>query len=292
MMTKILFVLIVLFSFKAMSCEIEAPENLLFFDETPKLEEYIKSKDCNPAEKNEFIQNLFLVSGKISGFQLSEILKTKHFHILVKNDFIQVQHLKNLLRENLTVPANHFLISSSVSNEKNFLTLTSVDKVQVFCEGCNFISNEKIDLIVTRHDGSVQLIKVEAKFKKMVKALKVTGNYQAFSTLSDITFVEEFVDSIPHTDLFNEIDHLKFYKFNKQVANGSLIRFSDLTAIDLVKAGVNTEVTIENEMIKLKTYGISRSNGSLGKLVEIFHPQKNKKYLGKVVDFNKVTVEL
>jgi len=73
---------------------------------------------------------------------------------------------------------------------------------------------------------------------------------------------------------------------------GDLLRQSDLNALSLVRAGVKTEVIIENELVKLKTSGISRSNGSLGEFVEVFHPQKNKKYLGKVIDINKVLVEL
>ena len=85
---------------------------------------------------------------------------------------------------------------------------------------------------------------------------------------------------------------LKFYKLNKPLRPGELLRQSDLNPINLVKAGSKTEVIIENELIKLKTYGISRNNGGVGEFVEVFHPQKNKKYQGKVIDLNKVLVEL
>lgn len=292
MMTKIFLALIILFSLKANSCEVTSPENLLLFDENPKLEDIISAENCRPEEKKEFIQTLVSVDGKISGFQLKEILKNKHFHILVKNEFIEIQHLKNLIRESLSVPANHLLSSIKSNEEQNFIPLDRFSKIQITCNECRFLSLENLGLVINRPDGTAQSVKIEAQFKKMVKAFKVIGNQQAFTELSKINFVEELVEAIPHTDLFNEKDHLNFYKINKPIGNGNLIRLSDLSAIDLVKAGLKTEVIIENEMIKLKTHGISRSNGSLGQLVEVFHPQKNKKYLGKVVGFNKVTVEL
>jgi flagella basal body P-ring formation protein FlgA len=94
------------------------------------------------------------------------------------------------------------------------------------------------------------------------------------------------------TDLITDLETLKFFKTNKPLRTGDIIKRSDLNAINLVKAGLKTDVVLENQMIRIKTQGISRGNGAIGDIVEVFHPQKNKKYQGKVIDINKVLVEL
>ena len=88
------------------------------------------------------------------------------------------------------------------------------------------------------------------------------------------------------------MDSLKFYKTNKPLRTGEILKLSDLNAINLVRAGLKTDVVLENQMVRIKTQGICRSNGTIGELVEVYHAQKNKKYLGRVVDINKVLVEL
>ena len=127
----------------------------------------------------------------------------------------------------------------------------------------------------------------------MVKAFRVTQPLPSFSDIKDKNVVkEEYVEAIPHTDLITDFESLKFFKTNKPLRTGELIKRSDLNAVNLVKAGLKTEVILENSAIRIKTDGISRNSGSIGEMVEVYHAQKNKKYLGKVIDVNKVLVEL
>jgi flagella basal body P-ring formation protein FlgA len=126
----------------------------------------------------------------------------------------------------------------------------------------------------------------------MVRAYRVISFHPAFSQITETSLKEEYIESIPHTDLVTNLETLKFFKINKPLNTGDFLRQSDLNALSLVKAGVKTEVIIENELLKLKTSGISRSNGILGEFVEVYHPEKKKKYYGKVIDINKVHVDL
>ena len=132
-----------------------------------------------------------------------------------------------------------------------------------------------------------------ADFKKMVKAFRLTSALPSFSSVNDTNILkEEYVETIPHTDLITDVEMLKFYKTNKPLKAGEILKKSDLNAVNLVRAGLKTDVVLENQMVRIKTSGISRGNGTIGELVEVYHPQKNKKYLGKVIDINKVLVEL
>lgn len=292
-MTKILFLFLVFFtSTISWACEIHLPEHILILGEKADLSKLIASTECATNIISELNETLNNVDGKVSHFQLSEMLKSKNLMAKIQPNLIQIQHFKNIVRDQISMPIGIQMKSSEAVNANNFLALNFGDRIEVNCVGCLFGSQQPINLNVLGLNGTKNSLIIKADFKKMVKAFRITSFHPAFSEISKSSIVEDFTESIPHTDLFSHVELLKFYKLNKPLKPGELLRQSDLHAINLVRAGSKTEVIIENDLIKLKTYGISRSNGGIGEFVEIFHPQKNKKYQGKVVDLNKVLVEL
>jgi flagella basal body P-ring formation protein FlgA len=183
--------------------------------------------------------------------------------------------------------------ATHLTNQTGFLALAAGDNLELSCGSCLFGSLQPLNVIVHGFDGSKRTLYATADFKKMVKAFRLVSPLASFSSLDDTTLLkEEYTESIPHTDLITDREILKFYKTNKPLMAGELLKRSDLNAINLVRAGLKTDVVLENQMIRIKTQGISRGNGTFGELVEVYHPQKNKKYQGKVVDINKVLVEL
>jgi flagella basal body P-ring formation protein FlgA len=293
MITKLLLVFFfIICSAFADACEVYLPGHLLILGQTSSFEQSIKQTECSAEAMQEINNTINSVEGKISSFQFAEILKSKNHDVTVQPAMIQVQHLGHLVREQIMMPAGIQMRSSQAVNAQNYLVLSPGDRVQVQCPGCLFGSQQTLNVKVQAFDGSDKALTVEANFKKMVKAYRVVGFHPAFSPITATSLKEEFVESIPHTDLLTNLETLRFFKVNKPIRSGELLRQSDLNAINLVRAGTKTEVIIENEHVRLKTEGISRSNGILGELVEVFHPQKNKKYLGKVIDINKVSVEL
>lgn len=276
----------------ALACEVHLPQNLLILGETTDFKDVLNHTGCSEDALREVNSTINSVEGKMTAFQFSELLKAKNHDVVIQPMFVQVQHLKHLIREQLLVPPGVQLKSSEAENGPNYLTLAPGDKVDVQCIGCLYGMKQPLNLNVHGFDGSQRSITVRADFKRMIKAYRILSFHPAFSSVAPSALQEEYVETIPHTDLLTNLETLKFYKLNKPVRSGELLKLSDLNAVDLVKAGLRTEVVIENEHVKLKTNGISRSNGSLGQFVEVFHPQKNKKYQGRVVDINKVLVEL
>lgn len=293
MITKFLIVLFfIMCSAFADACEVYLPAHMVILGQTSSFEQAIKHTECSAEALQEVNTTINSVEGKITAFQFAEILKAKSHDVTVQPALIQVQHLNHLVREQIMLPAGIQMRSSEAINSQNYLVLNPGDRVEVQCLGCLFGSQQPLNVKVVGFDGTSKSMTVKADFKKMVKAYRVVGFHPAFSPIAITSLKEEFVESIPHTDLLTNLDTLHFYKLNKPIRSGELLRQSDLNALNLVRAGVKTEVIIENAHVRLKTEGISRSNGILGELVEVFHPQKNKKYLGKVVDINKVSVEL
>lgn len=292
-MNKILFSLLFLIpGFAAMACEVHLPSHVLILGGTAEITKAAQTSDCSAETLLETNETLKSVEGKITSFQLAEILKSKNHNVLIQPHLIHIQQLKSLIREQMLIPAGVQLHSSQAVNSSDFIALNYGERVEVLCTSCVFNSHQAININITGIDGNKKSLTVMADFRKMVKAYRVTSFHPAFSEITTHSLKEEFVEAIPHTDLITDLASLRFYKLNKPVRAGELLRQADLTALSLVKAGVKTDVIIENELVMLKTSGISRGNGAIGEYVEVFHPQKNKKYYGKVIDINKVLVEL
>ncbi len=293
MIHKIIFTLILISLVPAcLGCEIHLPDHLLILGQSSNFKEALQQTDCTSTAIDEVSSLLNSIEGKVTSSQFAAILKMKNIEAQILPNTFRIDHISHLVREQLVLPPGVQLKSSEVVNGPNYLSLMPGDQIEIQCLGCLFGSRQPLNMKVISLDGNHRNLTVNADFKKMVKAFRTVGFLPAFSSVSLGHVHEEFVESIPQTDLVTSLEELKFYKLNKPLRGGELLKKSDLNAINLVRAGSKTDVVIENALIKLQTSGISRNNGGYGEFVEVFNPQKNKKYQGRVVDINKILVEL
>lgn len=289
---KLILSLLVFNVFSILACEVELPSHVLILSEAADFTQGQETKDCSPNDLEAMSATLKEVDGKVTAYQLQELMLARKAIVKIRPSMIQIQHLKNLARDQLILPSDIHLKSSRTHERFEYLTLGPGDQIEIHCPSCLYGLGQTLNLLVRNRDGVVKSLSITADFKKMVRAYRLTSFQPAFTSVPPQFLREEYVESIPHTDLVTDLSSLRFYKLNKPLRSGDLLRKSDLNAQNLVRAGLKTDVIIENSLIRLKTTGISRSNGTIGELVEVFHPQKNKKYQGKVIDNNKVLVEL
>lgn len=277
----------------AMACEVRLPNQLVIFnDELGGLDIY-QAQNCETKVLEDLHRTITGLEGRIAAFQLKEMMTSRGHQVEINPQSIVIQQFKTIIRDQLPLPTGMQVKATHLTNQTGFLALSTGDNLELSCGSCLFGSLQPLNVIVHGFDGSKRTLYATADFKKMVKAYRLVSPLASFSSLDDTNLLkEEYTESIPHTDLITDRESLKFYKTNKPLLAGALLKRSDLNAINLVRAGLKTDVVLENQMIRIKTQGISRGNGTIGELVEVYHPQKNKKYQGKVVDINKVLVEL
>jgi flagella basal body P-ring formation protein FlgA len=297
MITKLILLTISFINWNiGFSCEMNLPEKILILQNTQNLDILKKfdkdSTNCSKDIIDDVANLLNSVEGKITRHQLREMLASKNHLVEINPEIIELHQLKNLMREQIEIPMDLHLASIDPLNEPNSLSLRQNDQIKVICENCSFEKNQTISVIIQRLDGSLTNLKVKGDFKKMLKAFFVKSFIPPFTEIRKDQIREEFITPIPHTDIVTDLEIMKFYKTNKPLQAGSLVKKSDLNGINLVRAGNHTEVVIENNFLKLRTNGISRNNGSFGDFVEVLDVQKKKKYIGKVVDINKIIVDL
>jgi flagella basal body P-ring formation protein FlgA len=284
---------LLIFSFSSFACELTLPHKMIILaeEEGPSV---FKSQDCSKELLSDLHQILVGVEGRMSSSQLAAMLSQRgHSSISIQPPMVQIRQFKNLLREQLNFPSGVQVKSTSGVNVPGVMALAPGDMMEIECINCLYGARQPLHVVIKGFDGTNRTFTAVVDFRRMVRAYRVTSSLASFSTIEPNQYLREvYIESIPHTDLITDLNSLKFYKTNKPIKAGTLLKASDLNALSLVKAGLKTEVILENQMIRIKTQGISRNNGSLGDIVEVFHPQKNRKYQGKVVDINKVLVEL
>ncbi len=286
-------IIILLLAQSAFACEVLLPYQMVIFSSDASGKNTYQIKNCETKVTDELHEIVTSLEGRVAAYQLKEMMSNKGHEIEIGPGSVLIQQFRTLIREQLLLPSGVQVKETRSVNMPGILSLPAGDRVEISCDGCLFGTQQPINVTILGFDGSKRSIFANADFKKMVKAFRLTGPLVSFSTLTDASMLEEeYVESIPHTDLITDVDQLKFYKTNKPLKTGDILRKSDLNAVNLVRAGLKTDVVLENQMVRIKTQGISRGNGTIGELVEVYHPQKNKKYQGKVIDINKVLVEL
>jgi flagella basal body P-ring formation protein FlgA len=277
----------------ASACEVHFPYQLLVFNDDKSGKEIYQAKNCDVSALDTLHQIVTGLEGRVASFQLKEMMNARGHELEVQPQSIFIQQFRSLIRDQLTLPSGVQVKATNPINMPGILALPAGDKIEISCSTCLYGTQQPLSVSIMGFDGSRQSMYATADFKKLVKAYRLTSALTSFSSINaNEVLKEEYIESIPHTDLITNIEVLAFYKTNKPLKAGEILKTSDLNAVNLVKAGLKTEVVLENQMIRIKTQGISRSNGTIGELVEVYHPQKNKKYQGRVVDINKVLVEL
>lgn len=278
---------------QAFACEVLLPYQMLVFSSEPSGKNVYQVKNCDAKVSDDLHQIVSGLEGRVASFQLKEMMNSRGHQIEIAPQSVMIQQFRTVIRDQLLLPPGVQVKETRSINSPGILALPAGDKVEVSCIGCLYGTQQSLNVTILGFDGSRQAMMASADFKKMVKAFRLTSALPSFSSVNDTNILkEEYIETIPHTDLITDVEMLKFYKTNKPLKAGEILKKSDLNAVNLVRAGLKTDVVLENQMVRIKTSGISRGNGTIGELVEVYHPQKNKKYQGRVIDINKVLVEL
>ncbi len=164
--------------------------------------------------------------------------------------------------------------------------------LQLSCHPCQFLGDELLK--VALYEGSAKKeINVQARFTRLVQAWRLRRNVPAFSQgLSEADFEKVQAAATLYAPYLSDISRIGYYKTNKPLRAGEVIRATDVSPINLVRAGSRVEVVFEGESIRLKSSALSRQNGGFGDHIEIWNQATGRKHRGQVIDHNRVVVEL
>ncbi|PIK14227.1 flagella basal body P-ring formation protein FlgA [Halobacteriovorax sp. JY17] len=297
-MIKLITALTFLISISAWSkpCQIDIyPKSYLLTDSSMKLgKALIKKSTCDGSTDNEFIRFLIDTKGNTSGKQISRVFSSLvNKPVVIKPDRISIYKLEDYLTERLSFSKNWFIREIQIPTNLPAITLDAKENLSIDCPTCSYPGNKSIRIVINDSlKGINKYHMLTAKLQIKAKALVPRGILKLDNQpLTKQMFKEEEVYTTDPSTLFTNIKTLGFYKVNKSV-NSRAILINDLVSVSLVKAGVPASIILDNGVINLKSTATPLRSAKFGETVQLRSSRNNKIIVGKVIDYNKVSIEL
>jgi flagella basal body P-ring formation protein FlgA len=252
-------------------------------------ESIIKESNCSQEIKNNFVDFISGASGDLDSRHLTQIFKMEYkTEIELSPEKVSVQPINDVIIDLIKIPRNLTLDKTSSLYGQSSLNLSPSDHLQATCNNCETAGSKNIKLLVNK---SPIWFSVEILSKR--HGLVINSEINPFAqrlTSAMFTHTAIFDDGRDH--LFNDIKNIHFYKANKKLVKGKILKSTDLSPITLVRLGQKIKVVLKGQNIALKSSAIARQQGKFGDYIEVYNQKTNRKINAQVIDFNTVMVEL
>lgn len=282
----------------AKSCNIHTFDKIVYLPtkNISKARGVIKKSDCPSLVQRKFIEQIFNSSGTLSSRALStnEDLNKMGYKINLTPSKVHVSNLKDKLKRHFELGPKWSFGKLKLLNSKYFIGLNKSDSIDMDCEFCHTTGEKNISLNIYN------------SLKNFSKTLWLNSTvYISTSVLVPNRSVSPSEPQLVPTDFqfkylnvtrpekyFTNKNQLVFYKLNKPLAQGKGLQFSDLSPVNLVSAGIPTTIILKSKTLVLEGQGIPRQSGKFGEVIKLLNPKTKRTISGKVIDFNKVLVDL
>ncbi len=287
------FLLMISFGVNA-SCIIKSSAIILVIDNNIQDHEQIISEtNCKQEVIDQFMAIATNASGTLNENKLNLYLKKVNTSVKLIPNAITIVQLEDLLRKRNIVSEDSILRDIKQLSNKKAVALKNISDLKISCNDCEKTGSRNINIIFHSPSGNEKNLWITLDLLKKRFALVAKKTLNPFtSNLSEEMFKKVEMPLNENIDLFQATNQLRFYKTNKSIAAGEVIKQSDLSPLTLVQSGRKVKVLINRKNVQLKTIAISRSSGSFGDLIEVFNPSTKKKVLAEVIDKNLVEVKL
>jgi flagella basal body P-ring formation protein FlgA len=272
----------------SMGCTITSFERIIKINKILD-QSIIKGSDCSDEINEEFISLVSNANGKLNHSFLTLYFKNQFKKTInLSPKAIDVIHINDFVGQNLSIPDNYIVSNTTSMFGKASLNLSKSKLIKVKCSQCSKPGERNIKLVI---DKKVHWLTSHILVKR--RAFVLNTEIRTLNTrLTPEFFKEIIVTDKGNHFLFSDIENISFYRFNRNLNVGDVLKKNALVPRVLVRAGQKVKLLINNERVKLKTSAIARKNGRIGDYIDVINPKSNKKTLAKVVDFNTAVVDI
>lgn len=301
--------LILLFSFaasaqtsnevqKQASCSIELFSKVYRLDANQTLHssDIIKSTNCENVVAAKVSQIISNSSGTVgSDFLRRELAKDfPNNNIEISPRKLSLLELNITLREQLTSGSNLYFLESKSLNGIKSIGIAEGEQLKVYCESCNSFGEKNVKVDITNPlANSTRTLWFSSRIMAKIKVFKAKRNlsFQQKHLETDDFYEDTIFTSTPD-NVVTSISNIHFYKANRTILQGSAVSNLDLQPVNLVNFGTPVNVILKNQNINLQRTAMPVRSALFGEIIELKNANNNKIFAGKVVDYNKVVIEL
>lgn len=274
------------FAARARSCQIETSAKILKINNVLD-SSVLKKSDCSEETNRAVITFLSGASGKLKAKHLSRMLKNEYSLDIVFQGPVEIRELKDLVKNRLGLDKTVITKLSSLYGQAS-VNLDGNERISVECSKCGEAGERNIKFKIGK-----QTIWLSANLKVKRSGYRLLKDVSPFGQGFGPGAVEQTLALDDGKSLmFNNIKLLRFYRPNRPLAKGKMLKQNDLTPKTLVKFNQSVDVLLKGKNLSLKTKAVSRQNGKYGESVKLRNPKTGKNMTGKVIDFNTVAVEI
>lgn len=256
----------------------------------------VQTSDCDAAVLSKMSQIVSNSNGTIGAdFLKREIAKDyPTLTVEISPRKTALLELNSTMRDQLTSGTNLYFLDTKSLNGLHTLGLVEGEQLKINCESCTTFGekNLKIDISNPLASSSRTLwftSKIMAKIK-VFKARRSLSFQQKHLDVND--FYADEIYSMTPDNIVTSLDNISFYKTNKTIIQGAVVSNLDLQPVNLVSFGTPVSVLLKNQNINLSRKAIPNRSAMFGETIELKNPTNNKIIAGKVIDYNKVVIEL
>lgn len=265
-------------------------------NQTLNSSDLVQASDCEQTILTKISQIVSSSNGTIGAeFLKSEIAKDfPGTNVEISPRKTALLDLNSSMRDQLTSGTNLYFLDTKSLNGLRTLGLVEGEQLRVNCESCTTFGERNIKLEITNPIANTSRTlwftsKVMAKVK-VYKARRSLSFQQKHLEADD--FYSDEIYSMNADNIVTSLENIQFYKVNKTIIQGAVISNMDLQPVNLVSYGAPVSVTLKNENINLSRKAIPARSATFGETIELKNPTNNKTITGKVIDYNKVVIEL
>lgn len=286
---------IILFSFVTSSwtCEISGPKMVIFNkDKTSSVpSKAFTFSNCTNEQENKISNFIDDFEGTLSNRSLLVETGVKA-NLKNRTELIE---LNSLLNKRVEKDKEWRFVSSSLTGQnEGVIKISENESLSIRCDHCSNTGTKNIKIEIYDALGSrYRYLWAQTDLAAKTAALFPVRSLPVNNTaLTPADFEKRNIYHTRPEQFFTQPNQLVFYKVNKPKSKGEAIKFQDLTPVNLVKMGQPTTVILKNGAIRLETTAISSQSGKLGQQIRLKNPNSKRTIIGKVINFNKVEVEL
>ncbi len=280
------------------TCRIELFSKVYRLESSQTLgtQDIIRKSDCEDSLNLKLSQIVANSNGSASAEFLQRELAREYLNINIeitprKLTFLD---LNISLREQLASGTNLYFLDTKSLNGLRSLGLVEGEQLQSICESCTSFGEKNIKIDISNPlSSTLRTVWFTSKMMAKIKVFKAkrTLSFQQKHLTADDFYSDEIFSGNPDNTLSN-LENIAFYKANKTIQQGAIVSNLDLQAVNLINYGIPVSVTLKNQNINLQKTALPTRSAQFGELIELKNPNSNKAIAGRVVDYNKVVIEL
>ncbi len=291
-----LFIFSSLFHNALYACEVELFDKVYKVQKEQRLQakDLIRSSNCQHDVLAKIAQILSNADGTIgSDFIEQELQKDLNTKIEITSKKISIFDLNDVIKTKLILdPSLEFTDYKFLSSQPT-INLSQSENLSVSCENCRSLGEKNIKVdVISPLNGQNKSVWFTAKLNSRIMAVKARKNisFQQTNLSADDFVIEETLTTHPE-NILTSLDNIHFYRANRLILQNSIVSTMDILPINLVNYGTPVKAVLNSDSIALERVLLPARSARFNEMIELNGPN-NKKIIGKVIDFNKVVIDL